>query len=237
MNSNDSLAPDYDPTEFAPLHLLEQGDVDIWVRRRGVFLLDKSKETAKECEAGKLASAITVGASVVMSANPLAWLPLTIGAVGYIYTVFQEFQDTGSVRLIPMYRGKLGDILKVMEGGIAAQRHPLEDQMEYLSEAEKDEVLLLNYRFGEVVSILSSAPPKVRFDLYRHLCGQFHARRDLLSGDEVKHYITAAVSPERRTAMLEQPQHSSNCNPLVRLINAQSSSVVYQVHSWHCCPT
>jgi len=201
-----ALAPDYDPTEFAPLRLLEQGDVDIWVRRRGVFLLDKSKETAKECEAGKLASAITVGASVVMSANPLAWLPLTIGAVGYIYTVFQEFQDTGSIRLIPMYRGKLGDILKIMEGGQAAERHPLEDQMEYLSEAEKDEVLLLNYRFGEVVSILSSAPPKVRFDLYRHLCGQFHARRDLLSGDEVKHYITAAVSPERRTAMPE-PSH------------------------------
>ncbi len=206
MNSNDSLAPDYDPTEFAPLQLLEQGDVDIWVRRRGVFLLDKSKETAKECEAGKLASAITVGASVVMSANPLAWLPLTIGAVGYVYTVFQEFQDTGGVRLIPMYRGKLGDILRVMEGGQAADRHPLEDQIEYLSEAEKDEVLLLNYRFGEVVSILGSAPPKVRFDLYRHLCGQFHARRDLLSGDEVRHYINAAVSPERRTAM--QPQSS-----------------------------
>ncbi|NEQ26409.1 MAG: hypothetical protein F6K28_46735, partial [Microcoleus sp. SIO2G3] len=93
-----------------------------------------------------------------------------------------------------------------MEGGIAAQRHPLEDQMEYLAEAEKDEVLLLNYRFGEVVNILGSAPPKVRFDLYRHLCGQFHARRDLLSGDEVKHYITAAVSPERRTAIPE-PSH------------------------------
>ena len=206
MDSNLALAPDYDPTEFAPLALLEQGDVDIWVRRRGVFLLDKSKETAKECEAGKLASAITVGASVIMSANPLVWLPLTIGAIGYVYTVFQEFQDTGSIRLIPMYRGKLGDILRVMEGGQAAQRHPLEDQMEYLSEAQKDEVLLLNYRFGEVVSILASAPPKVRFDLYRHLCGQFHARRDLLSGDEVRHYITAAVSPERRTAMPEQPQ-------------------------------
>ncbi len=201
-----ALAPDYDPTEFAPLPLLEQGDVDIWVRRRGVFLLDKSKETAKECEAGKLASAITVGASIVMSANPLSWLPLTVGAVGYIYTVFQEFQDTGSIRLIPMYRGKLGDILKIMEGGQAAERHPLEDQIEYLSEAEKDEVLLLNYRFGEIVSILSSAPPKVRFDLYRHLCGQFHARRDLLSSDEVKHYITAAVSPERRTAIPPQSQ-------------------------------
>ena len=204
-DSNLVLAPDYDPSEFAPLFLLEQGDVDIWVRRRGVFLLDKSKEVAKECEAGKLASAITVGASVVMSANPLAWLPLTIGAIGYVYTVFQEFQDTGSIRLIPMYRGKLGDILKIMEGGQAAQRHPLEDQMEYLSEPEKDEVLLLNYRFGEVVNILGSAPPKVRFDLYRHLCGQFHARRDLLSGDEVRHYITAAVSPERRTAIPSQP--------------------------------
>ncbi len=200
MNNNDiTIAPDYDPTEFAPLALLEQGDVDVWVRRRGAKLIDKSKETAKDCEAGKLASAITVGASFVMSANPLAWIPMVIGAGGYIYTVFQEFQDTGSIRLIPMYRGKLGDILRIMEGGQAAQRHPLEDQIEYLSEAEKDEVLLINYRFGEIASILNSAPPKVRFDLYRHLCGQFHARRDIITGDEVKHYISSAVSEARRT--------------------------------------
>jgi len=129
---NLAIAPDFDPTEFAPLALLEQGDVDMWVRRRGAILINKSKETAKDCEAGKLASALTVGASVIMSANPLAWIPMVIGAGGYIYTVFQEFQDTGSVRLIPMYRGKLGDILRVMEGGQAEQRHPLLDQIEYL---------------------------------------------------------------------------------------------------------
>jgi len=199
-NNNElALAPDFDSTEFASLTLLERGDVDVWVRRRGAFLLEKSKETALECEASKLASAIAVGASVVMSANPLVWIPMVVGASGYIYTVFQEFQDTGSIRLIPMYRGKLGDILKVMEGGQAAQRHPLEDQIEYLSEAEKDEVLLINYRFGEIAGILNSAPPKVRFDLYRHLCGQFHARRDIITGDEVQHYISSAVSEARRT--------------------------------------
>jgi len=197
-NNNITIAPDYDPTEFAPLALVEQGDVDVWVRRRGAILIEKSRGTAQDCEAGKLASALTVGASVVMSSNPLAWLPLTIGAIGYVYTVFQEFQDTGSIRLIPMYRGKLGDILKVVEGGQATQRHPLEDQIEYLSEAEKDEVLLINYRFGEIAGILNSAPPLVRFDLYRHICGQFHARRDLITGDEVKHYISSAVSEERR---------------------------------------
>lgn len=210
MDNNASVAPDYDPTEFAPLALLEQGDVDVWVRRRGAILIEKSKETAKDCEAGKLASAITVGASVVMSANPLAWIPMVIGAGGYIYTVFQEFQDTGSIRLIPMYRGKLGDILRVMEGGQAQERHPLEDQIEYLSEAQKDEVLLINYRFGEIAAILNSAPPLVRFDLYRHLCGQFHARRNILTGDEVKHYISSAVSEERRT----MPPQSSPTNKI-----------------------
>lgn len=201
-----TLAPDFNKAEFAPLALLEQGDVDVWVRRRGAILIEKSKETAKDCEASKLASALTIGASLVMSSNPLVWLPLTIGAIGYVYTVFQEFQDTGSIRLIPMYRGKLGDILKVMEGGQASERHPLLDQIEYLSEAEKDEVLLINYRFGEIASILNSAPPKVRFDLYRHICGQFHARRDLITGDEVKHYINAAVSEARRTAMPPQQE-------------------------------
>lgn len=199
MTYDSTLPPDFNPQEFAPLSLLERGDVDVWVRRRGAILLDKSKDVAKDCEASKLASALTIGASVVMSSNPLAWLPLTIGALGYVYTVFQEFQDTGSIRIIPMYRGKLGDILRVMEGGQATQRHPLEDQIEYLSEAEKDEVLLINYRFGEIASILNSAPPKVRFDLYRHLCGQFHARRDIITGDEVNHYISSAVSEARRT--------------------------------------
>ena len=139
-----------------------------------------------------------------MSSNPLAWLPLTIGAIGYVYTVFQEFQDTGSIRLIPMYRGKLGDILKVIEGGQASVRHPLLDQIEYLSESEKDEVLLINYRFGEIAGILNSAPPKVRFDLYRHVCGQFHARRDLLTGEEVAHYVNNAVSEDRRALPQQQ---------------------------------
>lgn len=199
MDNSLDFAPDYNSTDFAPLALLEQGDVDVWVRRRGAILIAQSKDTAKDCEAGKLASAITVAASVVMSSNPLAWIPLTIGAVGYVHTIFQEFQDTGSIRLIPMYRGKLGDILRVMEGDQVGLRHPLEDQIEYLSEAEKDEVLLINYRFGEIATILNSAPPKVRFDLYRHLCGQFHARRDILTLDEVNHYINAAVSEERRT--------------------------------------
>src|ERR687886_1275351 len=202
MTKDNTLPPDFNPNEFAPLTLLERGDVDVWVRRRGAILLDKSKEIAKDCEASKLASAITVGASVVMSSNPLAWLPLTIGAIGYVYTVFQEFQDTGSIRIIPMYRGKLGDILFFMEGGIATQRHPLEDQIEYLSEAEKDEALLVNYRFGEIASILNSAPPKVRFDLYRHLCGQFHARRYIITLDEVKHYISSAVSEARRSFVI-----------------------------------
>jgi len=234
---NLAVAPDFDPTEFAPLALLEQGDVDMWVRRRGAILINKSKETAKDCEAGKLASALTVGASVVMSSNPLAWLPLTIGAIGYVYTVFQEFQDTGSIRLIPMYRGKLGDILKVMEGGQASVRHPLLDQIEYLSEAEKDEVLLINYRFGEIADILNSAPPKVRFDLYRHVCGQFHARRDLLTGDEVKHYINAAVSDERRTAMppLSQPAISPSETKVNAPAQPQEPAVSESVASKERC--
>jgi len=73
-----------------------------------------------------------------------------------------------------------------------------------VSEAEKDEALLVNYRFGEIASILNSAPPKVRFDLYRHVCGQFHARRDLMSGDEVSHYVSTAVSEARRIAVVPQ---------------------------------
>jgi hypothetical protein len=47
MDNNITIAPDYDPSEFAPLTLLQQGDVDVWVRRRGAILIEKSRETAK----------------------------------------------------------------------------------------------------------------------------------------------------------------------------------------------
>lgn len=217
LTNNRALPPDYSPTEFASLELLEQGDVDMWVRRRGVILIEKSKNTAKDCEAGKLASAITVGASLVMSSNPLAWLPLTIAAAGYVYTVFQEFQDTGGIRLIPMYRGKLGDILRIMEGEEATERHPLEDQIEYLSAAEKDEVLLINYRFGQIASILNAAPPKVRFDLYQHICSQHYARQCLLTVEEAQHYIATAVSDVRRAMPPQQATSSLLPRPEYKL--------------------
>ncbi|CAA9297552.1 hypothetical protein AVDCRST_MAG92-4832, partial [uncultured Coleofasciculus sp.] len=91
----------------------------------------------------------------------------------------------------------------------------MEDQIEYLSEAEKDEVLLINYRFGDIASILNCTPPKVRFDLYRHLCGQFHARRDIITGDEVQHYISSAVSEARRTIPPQlQPVTAVDENPI-----------------------
>lgn len=225
MSDNLAIALDYNPNEFASLTLLEQGDIDVWLRRRSVALLEKSRETAKDCEAGKLASAIALGASALMSSNPLAWIPLSIGAAGYLYTIFQEFQDIGSVRPLPMYRGKIGDILKFMEGEQSEQRHALEDQIEYLSEAEKDEVLLLNYRFGEVAALISVAPPKVRFDLYRHICGQFHARRDLVSLGEVNHYVASAVGEQRKSFFLPAPeQHATGSNTKLSAIEITPSS-------------
>jgi hypothetical protein len=128
-----------------------------------------------------------------------------------------------------MYRGKLGDILFFMEGGIATQRHPLEDQIEYLSEAEKDEALLVNYRFGEIASILNSAPPKVRFDLYRHLCGQFHARRDIITLDEVKHYISSAVSEARRSFVIPNtPGIELEQTPIAELPVTSTTSLTEQ---------
>lgn len=223
MDNNLVIALDYKESEFASLALLEGGDIDVWLRRRGVVLVEKSRETAKDCEAGKLASAIALGASALMSSNPLAWIPLSIGAAGYLYTIFQEFQDIGSVRPLPMYRGKIGDILKFMEGDESEQRHPLEDQIEYLSEAEKDEVLLLNYRFGEVAALISAAPPKVRFDLYRHICGQFHARRDLVSLGEVNHYVTSAVGEQRKSIPFPLPapeQHAIRTNTKLNAVEA-----------------
>lgn len=204
MTSN-YLPIDYNDREYAPIELLLHGDVDIWLRRRDALLKEKSKHTGFEAEASKLLSAgVGVGA-LLASANPLAWLPMAIAAGGYLYTVFREYQDTGSIRPLPLFRGNLGDVLIMMEGRTVEGRHPLLNEIEYLTEAEKDEALLLNYRFGELAGLLKSAPERTRFDLYRHICNQFFARKDLIGADEVKLYLANAVSPTRLQPLPQAP--------------------------------
>jgi hypothetical protein len=52
-----------------------------------------------------------------------------IAGGGYVYTIFQERQDIGSIRPIPLYRGKLGNIQKFMEGEEVEPRATFIDQI------------------------------------------------------------------------------------------------------------
>jgi hypothetical protein len=161
-----------------------------------------------------------------MSSNPLAWIALVIAGGGYVYTIFQERQDIGSIRPIPLYRGKLGNILKFLEGEEVESRASFIDQIAYLSDAEKAEIVLIRGRFAELSRLLTLAPAKVRFDLYRYTCEQFYLRQDLISGDEVKTYVATAVSEARRTAMPPTPQdvlgeEVSHIAPATDVVEAQ----------------
>ena len=197
------LPPDFNLKHYAPLGLLEQGHIDVWLRHRNKLLKAKAKDTAVECEASKLITLGVVGTALVMSANPLMWAPLAIGAGGYVWTVFQEYQDIGSIRPIPMYRGKIGDILTWFEGKQPEQRRAIQDDIEYLSNEEKSEALLLNYMFLELSEILSSAPPLVRFDLYRHMVSQYYARMDLVTLEEAAKYLELSVGTDRKRSLAE----------------------------------
>ncbi|HEY9612537.1 hypothetical protein, partial [Allocoleopsis sp.] len=195
------LPPDYNTIEYAPIELLERGDTDIWLRRRGDILKTKSKETALDCEASKIVTLGAVAGAAIMSAHPLAWIGLLIAGFGYVYTLFQERQDLGVVHPVPLYRGKLGNIFALMEGEETERQPSFMDEIAYLSCAEKAEAVLIRGRLSELSRLLKIAPPKARFDLYRYTCDQFYLRQDLISGEEVGQYLTTAVSEARRTRL------------------------------------
>lgn len=213
-NNHNPLPPDYNTTEYAHIEILESGDVDIWLRRRGQLLIEKARDTARECEAGKLASIAVVGVSAVLSANPLMWIPLSVGAGGYLWTLFTEYQDTGAIKPIPLYRGRLGNLLGILEGQRGEEAHPLLEQIAYLPEQDKDEVLLLRYRFGQIAGVLGAVPQRTRFDLYRHIVEQYHARQILIERDEINAYLAFAVSEARR-AMPAQDKPALPKKPVV----------------------
>ncbi len=197
------ISPDYSSKHYAPLDLLHSGNIDVWLRRRNEYLKAKSKDAALECEAAKLLTVGVVGTGIVLSINPLMWIAIAIGAVGYVWTVFQEYQDTNAIRPIPMYRGRLTDILARFEGKEAKQRRCIQDDIEYLANEEKGEALLLNYMFAELSELIIKAPPLVRFDLYRHIVSQYYARMNLVTLDEVEQYLNCAVGADRKRSMEE----------------------------------
>ena len=202
MNTEDYLPIAYSRHEYAPLQMLESGDVDVWLNEREDILIKKAKETALECEAGKLASLALAGVAMAMSANPLMWIPGLVGCAGYLYTIFQERQDTGSIKPIPLYRGSVGSLIGAAEGNSLEKQHPYMEQVAYLDAAEKDEVLMIGGMFQGLSGLLASVPPKARFDLYRYAAKQFHLRGGYLpSSEEVKAYVVDAISSERRLAL------------------------------------
>jgi hypothetical protein len=209
MNNPLAIAPDFDPVEYDSLAYLERGDIDIWLRRRGIILKDKAKYIQYECEGSKTITLAVIVTCSVLSANPLMCLPLSGAIILYGYTLFHEKIDTGKIKPFPFFRGGFSDILGFMQGDEVNGRHPIEDEISYLSEAEENELLLLYYRFGEIAKMLVMAPPKARFDLYRFIVDQHFARQALPDKTELEDYIKA-VSSERQTAILGASRTEKN---------------------------
>ena len=232
MNNQLAIAPDFDPTEYDAITYLERGDIDIWLRRRGIILKDKAKYIQYECEGSKTITLAVIVACSVLSANPLMCIPMSGAVILYGYTVFHEKIDTGKFKPFPFFRGGLFDILGFMQGEEGRGRHPIEDEISYLSEAEENELLLLYYRFGKIAKMLVSAPPKARFDLYRFIVDQHFARLALPDKAELEDYILA-ISTERqmipilgssRTATFGDSPSRSYQNALSKSSNAFSKS-------------
>ena len=204
------IAPDFDPAEYDSLTYLERGDIDIWLRRRGIILKDKAKYIQYECEGSKTITLAVILACSVLSANPLMCIPMSGAVIFYGYTVFHEKIDTGKFKPFPFFRGGFFDILGFMQGEEGRGRHPIEDEISYLSEAEENELLLLYYRFGEIAKMLVSAPPKARFDLYRFIVDQHFARLALPDKAELEDYILAVSTERQMTPILGSPRTTQN---------------------------
>lgn len=210
MNTQLPIAPDFDPAEYDSLTYLERGDIDIWLRRRGIILKDKAKYIQYECEGSKTITLAVIVACSVLSANPLMCIPLSGAVILYGYTLFHEKIDTGKFKPFPFFRGGLFDLLSFMQGEELKARHPIENEISYLNESEENELLLLYYRFGAIAKMLVSAPPKARFDLYRFIVDQHFARQALPDKAELEDYILAVSTERQMSHILEASRTAQN---------------------------
>ncbi|NEP50595.1 MAG: HNH endonuclease [Moorea sp. SIO3C2] len=201
------LADDYDLTEFPHPSLLINGDIDVWIRRRAQMLVEKSQKSQVSCEASKSLSTAVIAAGVFMSANPLSIIPIALGGMGYIMTVFAERMDTGQFRLIPMIGG-LYELLEIAGQIPEEEKIPqFFKEIAYLSPAEKSEIIMLTYKFNEISKIMRIVGGEVRFDIYRHACAVFHAAERIISNEEVTIYLETIAESSRECLPQKRPEN------------------------------
>lgn len=200
--------------DYPSIEHLEAGNVAAWLMERQEQLLVRAKDERTGMNIAKL---ITLTGGVVgvvcWATSPLALIGGGVAAVGYVWAVVQDINDSHQFAPLPFVRGNFIEFISAMGDASAreewfASQNEVVDLMFHLSPLERYEFAMLKQYLANLTDFLSGVEPGKRFYGYRWLLDWYVNLKGNLPNQEAlnKHLATVTLDPRVNYRQVEAIQ-------------------------------
>ena len=180
---------------YPSIEHLEAGNVAPWLQERKEQLWEKAAELELGCNAAKSISlgVATIG-SICYATSPFAPFGAAIAGISYIWTLFEDTNQTKKFAPIPFIKGNFIDFLNALgdaglrEEYFAAANNEAETLL-HLPLSQQKEYLLLFEHFEKVTDYLEGTQPGKCFYAYRWLLGAFGKFHKLPTAQSMQQHL------------------------------------------------
>lgn len=164
---------------YPSIEHLEAGHAASWLQERHDQLIVKAQKSRAEMNLSKLVTlAGTVVGVVCYATSPLATIGAIVSAVGYVWSIGLDLNDSHRFAPIPFVRDNILEFISAMGDAEARedwliQRNEIADLMFHLNLLERYEFAMLRESHSVLSEYLDQVEPGKRFYAYRWLSDRF----------------------------------------------------------------
>jgi hypothetical protein len=204
-------------SDYPSIEHLEAGNVAAWLMERQEQLLVRASYERTGMNIAKLITLTggVVGA-VCWATSPLALIGGGVAAIGYVWAVAQDLNDSHQFAPLPFVRGNFIEFLAAMGDADArddwfASQNEVVDLMFHLSPLERYEFVMLKEFVPALTDFLTGVESGKRFYAYRWLLDCYTNLRGRLPTQDAlrNHLASVTVDPRvdyQQVAMIQQHQ-------------------------------
>lgn len=190
--------------DYPSIEHLEAGNVAAWLMERQEQLLVRAKDERTGMNIAKLITLTggVVGA-VCWATSPLALIGGGVAAVGYVWAVVQDINDSHQFAPLPFVRGNFIEFIAAMGDASAreewfASQNEVVDLMFHLSPLERYEFGMLKQYIPNLTDFLTGVEGGKRFYAYRWLLDWYINLKGNLPTQDALNKHLASVTPDSR---------------------------------------
>ncbi|MEH1777175.1 hypothetical protein [Nostoc sp.] len=234
--------------KYPSIEHLEAGHAASWLQERHDQLLCKAQRSRSEMNLSKLVTLTgAVAGTLCYAVSPLATIGAIVSAVGYVWSLGQDLNDSHRFAPIPFIRDNIFEFLAAMGDAEArvdwlSQRNEIADLMFHLELLEQNEFAMLREMHSILSEYLDKVEPGKRFYAYRWLSDRYTDYKGAIPDQEslnrhlqtvipdprINYESVQAIQQKQSPRIFQLPQERTISLPEARVFNPQADAPVQQ---------